>query len=267
MIDYKVEAWKWLRDYWKIENEDNLPPLELDNPDVILLANFIERLCGEASKEQGENFRKVEDRYIDEIRDYVLRLAAAQKEIERLRISKESWQILHRNRFENAVKAEERAIKAEVAIEQGKDEKQAAENLLAVLHRDGGHHTGKVGFIQSCRDGELVRHDLMRQIEQAREEGFRECDGQWQMAVGFAVTGMEREKAVAQVREEGWKAGMAEGQSIAFDRGKEEGRREQRGAIYPCADCGVMRTEAEGGTTFTVCDDCWDKHFRPEAKP
>lgn len=30
--------------------------------------------------------------------------------------------------------------------------------------------------------------------------------------------------------------------------------------IYPCADCGVMRTKAEGGTTFTVCDECWDKH-------
>ncbi len=30
------------------------------------------------------------------------------------------------------------------------------------------------------------------------------------------------------------------------------------GRIYPCAKCGTMRTKAEGGTTFTVCDDCWD---------
>lgn len=30
---------------------------------------------------------------------------------------------------------------------------------------------------------------------------------------------------------------------------------------YPCADCGKMRTAAEGGTTFTVCDECWDKHY------
>jgi len=28
---------------------------------------------------------------------------------------------------------------------------------------------------------------------------------------------------------------------------------------YPCVDCGVLRTKAEGGTTFTVCDECWDK--------
>lgn len=32
--------------------------------------------------------------------------------------------------------------------------------------------------------------------------------------------------------------------------------------IYPCADCGRMRSKNEGGTTFTVCDGCWDKHFK-----
>ena len=30
-------------------------------------------------------------------------------------------------------------------------------------------------------------------------------------------------------------------------------------ALYPCADCGALRTKAEGGTTFTVCDECWEK--------
>lgn len=33
--------------------------------------------------------------------------------------------------------------------------------------------------------------------------------------------------------------------------------------LYPCADCGVLRTKAEGGTVFTVCDGCWDKHHPP----
>ena len=32
---------------------------------------------------------------------------------------------------------------------------------------------------------------------------------------------------------------------------------------YPCVDCGKPRTKAEGGTTFTVCDECWDK--RPKS--
>jgi len=33
---------------------------------------------------------------------------------------------------------------------------------------------------------------------------------------------------------------------------------------YPCADCGILRSENEGGTTFTVCDKCWDKHYKKE---
>jgi hypothetical protein len=31
--------------------------------------------------------------------------------------------------------------------------------------------------------------------------------------------------------------------------------------VYPCADCGVLRSKAEGGTVFTVCDACWDKYW------
>ena len=31
--------------------------------------------------------------------------------------------------------------------------------------------------------------------------------------------------------------------------------------IYPCVDCGKMRSQNQGGTTFTVCDECWDKRF------
>jgi hypothetical protein len=35
--------------------------------------------------------------------------------------------------------------------------------------------------------------------------------------------------------------------------------------IYPCAKCGVMRSKSEGGTTFTVCDDCWENQYKSEA--
>ncbi len=35
---------------------------------------------------------------------------------------------------------------------------------------------------------------------------------------------------------------------------------------YPCEKCGKPRTKAEGGTTFTVCDTCWDKHYDADAK-
>lgn len=37
---------------------------------------------------------------------------------------------------------------------------------------------------------------------------------------------------------------------------------EAREGKYPCNDCGVLRTKAEGGTIFTVCDECWDKHYK-----
>ncbi len=34
--------------------------------------------------------------------------------------------------------------------------------------------------------------------------------------------------------------------------------------IYPCDDCGKLRSKDEGGTVFTVCDECWDKHYKPK---
>lgn len=36
---------------------------------------------------------------------------------------------------------------------------------------------------------------------------------------------------------------------------------------YACDDCGTLRTKDEGGTVFTVCDECWNKHFRSAASP
>lgn len=37
--------------------------------------------------------------------------------------------------------------------------------------------------------------------------------------------------------------------------------------IYPCDGCGKMRTKAEGGTTFTLCEECWKNHYPPEPSP
>ena len=34
--------------------------------------------------------------------------------------------------------------------------------------------------------------------------------------------------------------------------------------MYPCDDCGKLRTKAEGGTTFTVCEKCWEKLYPPD---
>ena len=37
--------------------------------------------------------------------------------------------------------------------------------------------------------------------------------------------------------------------------------------LYPCLDCDVMRTKAEGGTVFTVCEVCWDRRRLPRDRP
>lgn len=33
---------------------------------------------------------------------------------------------------------------------------------------------------------------------------------------------------------------------------------------WPCYKCGKQRTKAEGGSIFTLCDSCWDKHFNTD---
>ena len=44
-----------------------------------------------------------------------------------------------------------------------------------------------------------------------------------------------------------------------MDKPKEE-------RIYPCSMCGKLRSKDEGGTTFTVCDECWEKIHKPKEK-
>ena len=31
--------------------------------------------------------------------------------------------------------------------------------------------------------------------------------------------------------------------------------------IYPCNKCGKLRFKDEGGTTFSICDECWEKQY------
>ncbi len=37
--------------------------------------------------------------------------------------------------------------------------------------------------------------------------------------------------------------------------------------LYTCNRCDALRTKAEGGATFTVCDECWEKHYRQRSPP
>lgn len=35
--------------------------------------------------------------------------------------------------------------------------------------------------------------------------------------------------------------------------------------IFPCQDCGKMRSKNQGGTIFTVCESCWEKKYPPDS--
>ena len=58
-----------------------------------------------------------------------------------------------------------------------------------------------------------------------------------------------------------WWHGRRYDNDCPSDRGiAEDAWRAARGEqYYPCACCGSWRTKGEGGTTFSVCDDCWNK--------
>lgn len=60
------------------------------------------------------------------------------------------------------------SLKYESALNQSailQDSVRVAKDLLAVVHRDGGHHTEKVGFHQSCQDAGLEFHRLRSSVE------------------------------------------------------------------------------------------------------
>ena len=37
---------------------------------------------------------------------------------------------------------------------------------------------------------------------------------------------------------------------------------EEMEQLYPCIKCGKLRTKDEGGTTFTLCEKCWEEKYK-----
>ena len=52
-------------------------------------------------------------------------------------------------------------------------ENESASNLLAIIHRDGGHYQTKHGTVKSIKDAIKIWHDLRNQLEQANEDAER----------------------------------------------------------------------------------------------
>jgi len=49
-----------------------------------------------------------------------------------------------------------------------REESNAIRNLLAIVHRDGGHHTREVGIPNSCKDAIKIVCDLRRKSSNTR---------------------------------------------------------------------------------------------------
>lgn len=62
----------------------------------------------------------------------------------------------------NANKVRRTAAKIAAERNEALEMVNEARQLLAIMHRDGGHHTEAVGFIQSCRDARQVYYDLRK---------------------------------------------------------------------------------------------------------
>ena len=49
-------------------------------------------------------------------------------------------------------------------------ENESASNLLAIIHRDGGHYQTKHGTVKSVKDAIKIWYDLLKENEQLKEE-------------------------------------------------------------------------------------------------
>lgn len=56
-------------------------------------------------------------------------------------------------------------VRVEVASKHSREVLQSAGDLLATIHRDGGHHTDSVGLVQSVKDAHTVWSVLITQAE------------------------------------------------------------------------------------------------------
>lgn len=98
--------------------------------------------------------------------------------------------------------------------------------------------------------------DVMRLFVEATEHLLDhhncDCDGyeSWNIAVSAAKQWLE---LYADKSPRAFLASPLAGQEAPTDDDTQ---------TYPCDMCGVMRSKAEGGTVFTVCDACWEKHHK-----
>ena len=138
-------------------------------------------------------------------------------------------------------------------------------NLLAIIHRDGGHHTEKVGARQSVEDAHQRWADLILRVDAASEAYKEVCQalvgyegeifGAGAMALQIQVLKRERDNAVTRVSEletcvQAFIANGEAPRTSALD--------DQLFGLAKTA-CEVLSTESEGSRVFLniFSDDEW----------
>lgn len=66
----------------------------------------------------------------------------------------------------------------QVEVERVRMIDQAAGNLLAAIHGDGGHHLVKHGWEQSCVDAILKYHEIVRRADERADDSLDELDSE-----------------------------------------------------------------------------------------
>jgi len=101
------------------------------------------------------------------------------------------------------------------------------------------------GVLRSLgRDNDDIIEDCPN-CQAQNDEGFQAWWDDWDRK------GMQTNNAELMARD-AWRHSR---KSVPAKQAEDEGR------IYPCDNCGTMRTKAEGGTCFTLCEECWEKEF------
>ncbi len=238
----------------------------------------VERRVLEPLRAELARFRVESDRARDEYRTDVARLegelaeekaakAAAMERNEALAIRAD-----HYNETMAALSREREAIttlRAELATMLG--ERDEARNALEA---EESEHMNCGAAIEQLRRDVAHERAVSAELvaENAREREAREAAdlraAQWETAWTTA-----EDKAIGE-RET---RTQDEQRIISLSANLDRERKAREAAIlpppetspptYPCADCGAPRTRAEGGTTFKVCEACWDKHYAKEAGP
>ena len=110
------------------------------------MSDIVERLR-EVAERADSNYPAIMEQAADEI----TRLTAEVERLKRLVIVQETLL-----RDKDALTAENAALSQQLG------------NLLAIIHRDGGHHTCSVGMDQSVKDAHLVWARLVSEVERLR---------------------------------------------------------------------------------------------------